>query len=156
MTDEAMTDRPDPPHEGGCQCGAVRYVVAGRPLTLYACHCRECQQQSGSAFGMSLIVPLAGFAIEGPVESFRRTAASGNVSDCHYCARCGTRIFHARVGADRAALKPGTLDRRDWLVPVAHIWTSEKQAWTVIRDGVLAVPGNPDMPRLFELWAATT
>jgi len=40
---------------GGCQCGAVRYAVAAEPLRLYVCHCRECQKQSGSAFGMSLI-----------------------------------------------------------------------------------------------------
>ena len=41
---------------GGCQCGAVRYAIGGAPLALYVCHCRECQKQSASAFGISLEV----------------------------------------------------------------------------------------------------
>ena len=143
---------PDLPLTGGCQCGAVRYTVGEAPLTLYACHCEQCQEQSGSAFGMSLIVPLAGFAIDGPTDHPRRTAPSGNESDCHFCRHCGTRIVHIRVGAERGALKPGTLDRREWLEPVAHIWTSEKQGWTVIPDGVRDVPGQPDMEELFALY----
>ena len=44
------------PLEGGCQCGAVRYAISAAPLTLYCCHCTECQAQSSSAFGMSMLV----------------------------------------------------------------------------------------------------
>ncbi len=43
-------------YTGGCQCGQVRYEIRAEPLTLYLCHCKECQQQSSSAFGMSLTV----------------------------------------------------------------------------------------------------
>ena len=42
------------PLNGGCQCGACRYVIGGWPLTFYICHCSECQAQSASAFGESL------------------------------------------------------------------------------------------------------
>jgi hypothetical protein len=44
------------PYTGGCQCGSVRYVVTTEPIRLSACHCKECQRQSGSAFGMSMPV----------------------------------------------------------------------------------------------------
>ena len=44
------------PYTGGCQCGSVRYVVTTEPIRLLACHCKECQRQSGSAFGMSMPV----------------------------------------------------------------------------------------------------
>jgi hypothetical protein len=47
--------------EGGCQCGRVRYRVEGEPLTLGICHCTECQRQSGSAFGMSMVTPKGQF-----------------------------------------------------------------------------------------------
>lgn len=39
---------------GGYQCGQVRYAIATPPTVVYYCHCRECQQQSASAFGMSV------------------------------------------------------------------------------------------------------
>ena len=42
---------------GGCQYGELRYEIAAEPLALYVCHCRECQKQSASAFGLSLRVP---------------------------------------------------------------------------------------------------
>ena len=43
----------EPPYTGGCQCGAIRYEIAAKPITLYACHCTDCQKQSASAFGMT-------------------------------------------------------------------------------------------------------
>ena len=42
------------PLSGGCQCGGVRYEIKAKPLTVYVCHCTECQRQSGSAFAQQL------------------------------------------------------------------------------------------------------
>jgi hypothetical protein len=55
---------------GGCQCGKVRSSSEGAVLALYICHCRECQKQSASAFGMSLQVPRSGLqVISGSLDS---------------------------------------------------------------------------------------
>jgi hypothetical protein len=53
------------PYTGGCQCGSVRYVLAAEPVRTVACHCKECQRQSGSAFGMSMIVPGKSLTVTG-------------------------------------------------------------------------------------------
>lgn len=45
------------PQSGGCQCGAIRYEISGPPAAVYACHCTECQKQSGSAFAMAAVIP---------------------------------------------------------------------------------------------------
>src|SRR3546814_20800125 len=69
---------------GGCQCGEMRYESAGEPLALYVCHCRECQKQSASAFGMSLEVPRSGLRVTRGVPQFWTRA-----SDRGRRVRCG-------------------------------------------------------------------
>ena len=83
------------PREGGCQCGEVRYQLEGEPLALVVCHCTACQRQSGSAFGMSLIVPKDAFhLVAGAPKNFTRSADSGRSVRCMFCPSCGTRIYH--------------------------------------------------------------
>lgn len=45
------------PYTGGCQCKRIRYEIRAEPLTLYVCHCQECQKQSFSAFGSQCLFP---------------------------------------------------------------------------------------------------
>ena len=47
---------PEFPVEGGCQCGAVRYRLKASPLTVYSCHCKDCQRFSGAAWSVSMIM----------------------------------------------------------------------------------------------------
>lgn len=142
------------PLEGGCQCGAVRYRVAGRPLTLYACHCTDCQRQSGSAFGLSMIVRTEDLSAAGDVAAFAFTNATGGVSDRNFCPACGTRLWHRRQGGTRVSVKAGTLDDAGWLSPAAHIWTASRQTWVALPDDILQFPGQPDMEALVEAFAA--
>jgi|SRR5271168_4063893 len=83
------------PTAGGCQCEDFRYEISGDPLALYICHCRECQKQSASAFGMSLKVKRADFRItRGDARSWSRGTDGGNRLKCLFCPRCGSRIWH--------------------------------------------------------------
>ena len=66
------------PYTGGCQCGSVRYVLTTEPIRLVACHCKECQRQSGSAFGMSMLVTKDSLTVTGLTKQFTRIADSGN------------------------------------------------------------------------------
>ncbi len=131
--------------EGGCQCGAVRYRVVGEPVVLAVCHCSECQRQSGSAFGMSLIVPKKSFQIlSGETKTFTRKADSGREVECVFCPECGTRVYHVPgLPGDNLNIKPGTLDDRSWLVPAVHVWTRSKQPWVPIPEGVPCVEEQP-------------
>ncbi|WP_298467031.1 GFA family protein [uncultured Erythrobacter sp.] len=130
---------------GGCQCGAVRYRIEADTLTCYACHCRECQKQSASAFGISVPVFAASLAIEGELGMWRRPTDSGSHTDCHFCLQCGTRLYHA--GANRPGLvtvKGGSLDNASELAPVAHIWIKSRQDWVVLPKGVPHLETQPD------------
>jgi len=120
---------------GGCQCGHVRYEICREPLGLAVCHCKECQRQSGSAFGMSLAVPDGAFELRsGVLKRFYIKCDSGRIKTCAFCPECGTRIYHQTVNG--MSVKAGTLDDTSWLKPDAHYWTMRKQPWVAIADGV--------------------
>src|SRR5215831_15889830 len=59
--------------EGGCYCGAVRYVAEGEPVLRAQCHCRACQYFSGGAPNFFMLVPAEGFAYtKGAPNTYRR------------------------------------------------------------------------------------
>jgi hypothetical protein len=131
--------------EGGCQCGGLRYELSAEPVAVIACHCTDCQKQSGSAFGMSLIVSRKAFRwLEGKPRSFVTAGDSGAPKDCFFCGDCGNRIYNAlSTMPDVLNLKPGTLDHRSWLKPAMHVWLDSKQPWTPIPAGVRCFDRNP-------------
>jgi Glutathione-dependent formaldehyde-activating enzyme len=62
----------------------------GAALTVYIRHCRDCQKQSASSFGMSMAVRREGFRIvQGEPALWYRTAASGRLVACAFCKSCG-------------------------------------------------------------------
>jgi hypothetical protein len=122
---------------GGCQCGAVRYLLKRESLALYACHCRDCQKQSASAFGLSLPFAREELEITGDLASWRRPTDSGSFTTGWFCPTCGVRLFHVSDrNTARGTLKAGTLDDTSGLVPRFHIWTSRKQPWVVIPEEI--------------------
>jgi hypothetical protein len=131
------------PYIGGCQCGSVRYVLTTEPIRLAACHCKECQRQSGSAFGLSMLVKKDSLTVTGLTKQFMRTADSGNEVAGVFCPECGVRIYHApQFIEDVLALKPGTLDDTSWLRPSHFIWMKSAQGWVPVPDGVKAFEGQ--------------
>jgi hypothetical protein len=131
--------------QGGCQCGAVRYQVTEEPLTLGICFCRDCQLQSGGAFGMSLICPKSGFrVVQGKTGCFTRDTDSGSTADCHFCPQCGTRLYHLpKRMPDSVNVKPGTLDDPSGLEPRVAVWTIRKPDWVALPEGIRQFERNP-------------
>jgi hypothetical protein len=134
------------PIVGGCQCGTVRYEITDDPVALYVCHCRECQKQSSSAFGISVIVKRSEFRVaRGEVKVWSRGTDSGGTLACAFCPECGSRLWHESVGAtDTISVKGGSLDEAVDLRPAVHIWTARKLRGVVIPEMATQFPGEPD------------
>ncbi len=114
---------------GSCQCGSIKYRLVGEVMRLNICHCRDCQKQSGSAFGMSLIVPAQTFQlVSGELKTFQVKVASGRTKTCSFCPNCGVRI-HNSTTPEAMSVKAGTLNNTSWLRPDGHYWTKDKMAW---------------------------
>jgi len=132
---------------GGCQCGAVRYELAGPPIEIYVCHCRECQKQSASAFGISAFVRRADFRLtQGAVKSWTRPTDTGRRLRCVFCPDCGSRLWHERESEvlPFISVKGGSFDEPLDLGNAMHIWTSRKLEGVVVPKGARQFPLEPD------------
>ena len=131
---------------GGCQCGELRYESEGEPLALYVCHCQECRKQSASAFGISVIVPSAGFRVtRGAPKFWTRDAGSGGKVKCAFCPDCGSRLWHdSEPPSETLSIKGGSLDEPPDVSAAIHIWTSRKLSGVDIPDGARQFPEEPD------------
>ena len=142
------------PYTGGCQCGQIRYEIQAEPLTLYVCHCTECQRQSSSAFGMSMPIPRNALKLlRGQPKQWSRPAASGNSVVCFFCDNCGTRLFHQPTRNNKIInIKPGTLDDTSWLQPVGNLWTASAQPWVCLNDNMLNIEQQPTPEESAEMY----
>lgn len=134
------------PQAGGCQCSAVRYEISGPPLVVYACHCTECQRQTGAAFAMAAVIPEQRFRIiKGTPKMFARQTSSTKIMECWFCSGCGNRLYHVPGGASypNRNVKPGTLDDTSWLKPTIHFWTRSAQPWVRIPDDATRYDTQP-------------
>jgi hypothetical protein len=143
------------PYDGGCLCGAVRYRLAAEPLTLYACHCTDCQRQTGAAFGLSMVVARDHLSLlQGEARSYRARMPDGREKQGRFCGACATRLWgEPPKYPEIFVLRPGTLDDTSWLAPVGHIWTRSAQPWVPIPDDTLNFQGQPgDRLALVRAW----
>ena len=141
-------------YEGGCQCGALRYVIDAEPKMIYACHCTQCQRQSSSAFGMAVVFGDGEITTTGVEPHSYVRDGKGRKIRGFFCPECGTRVYHQWFTEEGSLpffnLKPGTFDDTSWVEPGCHVWTQHKQPWlTFSPDDVVfeQQPSLDEMPR---------
>ncbi|MFH0266580.1 GFA family protein [Vibrio rumoiensis] len=126
------------PVKGQCQCGHVSFTLKAAPKMVIACHCKECQKLSTSAFSITSIVNADDIEINGELKTTRRVADSGNENVGYFCPSCGNRIYQLNPAAPEMIKfkAAGCLEDTRMIVPTMHVWTSEKQGWVIIPDDV--------------------
>jgi hypothetical protein len=131
---------------GGCYCGRVRYRMHGDPITVNACHCRDCQRLTGSAFAINAMIErdrvdlLAGLPVADAEGAIR-------------CPHCRTLLWasHPMFGEGIVFLRAGTLDENERIVPEHHFFVRSRHPWVTVPKGVPAhetLPGDTDPPVL--------
>jgi hypothetical protein len=140
--------------EGGCACKSLRYELTATPIIVHACHCRDCQRLTGSAFVINIWIE------EAFVE--RRTAAplsyelsggsTGKPHEVFFCKTCGTYVWSKYHASPQFLfVRAGTLDTPEVIKPDVHIFTRSKVPW-------LELPGDvPAFEAFYEprkVWSA--
>jgi hypothetical protein len=124
---------------GGCLCGAVRYTASGTPAMVLACHCKNCQRQSGSALSIIAAYPRDAVSISGTLTAYHDTGETGGDVIRKFCGKCGSPVLSdipQAHFAEMVFIKTGTMDDTSGITPVTHLWTASAQDWFVYPDGV--------------------
>lgn len=120
-----MADR-----EGGCLCGAIRYVLKAEPTVTAVCHCTHCQRQSGGVFSTNLVVPAAAYAQTGETKVFADRGDSGKPVWRHFCPDCGSPIISTiELMPGVVMVKAGTLDDLAGITPDIEVYTDHAASW---------------------------
>jgi hypothetical protein len=124
--------------KGGCRCGGVQYTSSAAPSDITLCHCRACQQVSGSGFLPFTRVLREGLSF---THSDTRTVLRlSDVAERTFCSGCGAPISMSYSSdADGIALCMATVDLESLKTEVApkvskHIFLREKAPWVVLPE----------------------
>jgi hypothetical protein len=131
------------PIDGGCTCRTVRYRMVTAPLFVHCCHCRWCQRETGASFALNAMIEADRIELlQGSPELIDTPSNSGKGQKIYRCPVCRVALWSNYAGSGDAVrfVRVGTLDDPDALAPDIHIFTSSKQPWVVLPEGIPAVP----------------
>lgn len=125
--------------QGGCFCGAVRYVIDGDTFNSTLCHCSDCRRSAGAPAVAWVSAAMDGFRF-----------SQGNAATFHssehvlrsFCATCGTTLtYQDNRYPDELDVATATLDD-PVAVPLGdHTFVEERLPWMQLHDGL------PEYPR---------
>ncbi|MGD2134055.1 MAG: GFA family protein [Maricaulaceae bacterium] len=134
-------------HSGSCSCGAVRYELTAEPIIVHACHCRDCQKQTGGAFAINAVIEASNVKVlQGAPEAVEMTTESGRPHDIYRCPECRVALW-SDYGRRRTIyfIRVATLDDPAALPPDVHIYTRSKLPYVGLPEGADVFEGfyNP-------------
>ena len=112
------------PWTGRCRCGEVEIAVTAAPICTAACHCRGCQKMSSSAYSLTAMVPVEGFAVTKGETAIG--GAHGPDLHHHFCPRCMTWMFTRPANVPFVNVRPTMLDDTSWFRPFMETWASTR------------------------------
>ncbi len=122
-----MSDRGEQ-FEGGCLCGAVRFVAHGPPKGVYWCHCQSCRKHSGAPVSVFVNFERAAYRVaKGEISKFESTPGRTTRG---FCAKCGSTLTceSARLPGE-THFHVGAFDEAERLQPRRHVFQEERLPW---------------------------
>ena len=144
-----------PPYSGTCMCGQIQFQLNSEPITLYACHCTDCQRRSGGALLLSMWVHRESLEVlQGTPLLVSSIATDGRERKNKVCQACQVRLWSEPVNRPKLAiLRPGLLQQAKDFTPIAHQYVRSALPWFVFPEGVPLYEAAPaDPAELVRLW----
>jgi len=114
---------------GECLCGAVKFSVEDDFKAFYQCHCKQCQQLTGSAFASNLFTAPENIQWrqgEDKVATFEHPERGFSKS---FCRICGSALPFVNKAKTSLVVPAGSLDEMPDTTLDANIFTDEQACW---------------------------
>jgi hypothetical protein len=115
--------------EGGCLCGAVRFVATGQPKAVYWCHCQSCRRHTGAPVAVLARYDLKDYTVtKGEISKFDSTPGRTRRG---FCARCGSTLTcESLPGPTETHFHIGAFDQAAQLEPSKNqFFPEERLPW---------------------------
>jgi hypothetical protein len=113
--------------EGGCICGAVRFVARGEPKSVFWCHCQSCRRHSGAPVSVFVAFERDAYAVTtGEIASFNSSPGTRR----GFCSRCGSTLTcESAKLPNETHFHVGVFDDPARFTPSKHLFRNEQLPW---------------------------
>ena len=122
--------------KGRCLCGEIEFSIKDDFKAFYQCHCRQCQQLTGSAFASNLFTSVENIVWLKGKNKISTYEHSEREFSKAFCGVCGSAVPFINKSKTSLIIPAGSLDRQPDMSPQANIFSSEEASW--LKDGLKA------------------
>ena len=134
----------------------MRFSALCTSLFTHACHCKNCQRQSGTAHALNAMIESKCVNIlSGQTEGITVETGSGMGQTIHRCPTCKVGLWSTYVAFGEAFLfmRVGALEEPNQYPPDINIFTKSKQPWVTLMVGI---PATEEFYDPKEMWPAAS
>jgi hypothetical protein len=103
------------------------------PVKVSLCHCRACQQRTGSLFGVAAFFDRAVVEVEGSASHYARIGESGHEVVFHFCPSCGSTVYwEPRRFGHLVAVAAGAFADPAFPAPTQSVWEQSRHGWLML------------------------
>ncbi|GAA6137714.1 GFA family protein [Arenicella sp. 4NH20-0111] len=124
--------------KGSCLCGDVNYSLKDDFKAFYQCHCKQCQQLTGSAFASNLFTDTDNIDWVSGADRVKVYEHPSREFSNAFCLGCGSALPFLNKSKSALIVPAGSLIDAPAIVPQANIFVSEEACW--LRSGLNATP----------------
>lgn len=114
---------------GQCLCGSVKFSVNDDFKAFYQCHCKQCQQLTGSAFASNIFTApdnIEWLSGKDCITDYEHPSREFSKS---FCRGCGSALPFVNKTKTSLIVPAGSLDELPEIQPQANIFVSEEACW---------------------------
>ncbi|MCC3859716.1 GFA family protein [Pseudemcibacter aquimaris] len=114
---------------GSCLCGAVTFKLKDEFDTFNICHCKQCQQMSGSAHMANLFTATDNIEWLSGEDQIMTYDVPGREIRNSFCKSCGCNLPYITISGRSLLVPSGSLETEPVTTPEQVIFWKERMSW---------------------------